>query len=408
MQTRMPCWRLPVEVSEMAQIAQQLRAGHPAVSDRVEETVAHRLVLVLVVDDAEAVAEEDLLGQPGAACIFGGLADEVERAVGRRAEHGGQGVLGRVARARRGGVEEDQHEGVAQPSDVVAFAQGRVFAAEERVGDGCDGDALPGVAEDLRSGDHQDPVLRIAGHGSLVGGLEGAAERLAEVHAEVGVVACGQFADRAQLVLRQADPRRIVGVRVDDGRHVARRQVAFDLRTEFLGAVVVDVERLARDAQNAHLTALYGEARVDEEDLALRGVELRAEQEGVVASLHRADGRDASLRGDLDVEESPKEARCRLLELRDAEHVGILRGYAGTQGGAFGLDAHPFGRESRDAHLQVEEFGLRVALHHAGDVARLADRRLCDVRDVHPLECRAEDAPVEGYVHRSACFRAAS
>ena len=62
-------------------------AGHRAVADRVEESVADRLVAVLVVDDAESVAEERLLGQPGAPGVLRGFAHEVQFAVGRRAEH---------------------------------------------------------------------------------------------------------------------------------------------------------------------------------------------------------------------------------------------------------------------------------------------------------------------------------
>ncbi len=213
----------------------------------------------------------------------------------------------------------------------------------------------------------------------------------------------------AQLLLRQADPRRVVGVRVDDGRHVAGGEVALDLRADFLAPEVVDVERLRGDAEDAHLTALHGESGVDEENLVFGRVELRAHQERGEAALHRPDGRDASFGGDLHAEKGFEEARSLLFQLRDALHGGVARRDALLQGRAFGFDAHALGRQSRHAHFEVEELGAGFALHHAGDVARLADRGLRDVRDVHPLQCGAQTGSVEGYLHhRFVCFRVAS
>ena len=320
-----------------------------------------------------------------------------------------------MARAGRGCIEKDQYVGVAQPSDVVTPAQGGVLAAEKRIGDRRHGDSLPGVAEYLRPGDQQDVIVRVAGHRSLVGGFERPSQRFAEIHAEVGevldddgVVPRGQLADRAQLVLREADPRRIVGVRVDDGRHVACGEDALNLRPQLFAPVIVDVERLRGNAENAHLTALHGESGVDEEDFAPLRVELRAEQECGEAALHRPDGGDAAPGGHLYVEEGFQEARRLRLEFRNAEHVGILRRDARLQGRAFGLDARPFGRQPRHAHFEVEELHARVALHRAGDVARLADRGLRDVGYVHPLQRGAQAGPVERYFHGFVCFWAAS
>ena len=79
------------------QFAQQLRAGQIAVADRVEESVAYRLVLILVVDDAETVAQEQFLREPCAACVFRRFGHEIQPAVGRGAEHRREGVLGRMA-----------------------------------------------------------------------------------------------------------------------------------------------------------------------------------------------------------------------------------------------------------------------------------------------------------------------
>ena len=278
---RTPSCRLPVDESEMAQFAQQLGAAHRAVADRVEETVAHLLVEVLVVDDAEPVAQERLLRELRAAGVLRGVAHEVEPPVGRGVEHRGQRMLRRVARAGRSGVEDAEHIGVAQTRHAVAFEQGGVVAPVEFVGDCGYGDALTGVAEDLRTREHQDVVVRVAGDGGLERRLAGAAQLFAEVHAEVGevlhddrVVLRRQPADDLQFLFREADPRRVVRVGVDDRRDVALAQIAFELLAQLLGAVVVDVERDARDVHQMRLAPLHGETRVDEEDLPALRVEL--------------------------------------------------------------------------------------------------------------------------------------
>ena len=282
----------------------------------------------------------------------------------------------------------------------------------EFVGDGCDGDALAGVAEYLRTGDHQDVVVRVPGHGGLVGRIERASQGFAEVHAKVGevfdddgVVSGSQLADRTQLILGEAYPRRIVGVRIDDGGDVALCEVAFQLWAQFFGAVFIDVERCAGDIEDLHLVALHGESGVDEEDRILPGRELRAEQESRETALHRPDCRDAALRCDPDVEERADETRSLLFEFGDAEHVGVLRRHARLQGPAFGFDPRLFGRKPRHAHFEVQEFHPRLRFHDAGYVARLADRRLGDVRNVHALQRGVEHGAVYRQPsHCAVCF----
>ena len=154
-----------------------------------------------------------------------------------------------------------------------------------------------------------------------------------------------------------------------------------------------------------HLIALYGESGVDEEDFVLFRVQLRAEQEQCETALHRADGRNAALRCDADVEERADETRSLLLQFRDAGHAGVLRRHALPEGFAFGFDADLFGRESRNAHFEVQEFRSRFVFQYAGDVARLADGRLRDVGDVHALQRGVEHGAVEWKpFHYSVCF----
>ena len=77
----------------------QLAAGHILIADGEVETVGYRLVKVAVVDDVETVAEENLLELVGAVAVDFHLVAEVVLTVAGGTEHGGQGILGRVAGA---------------------------------------------------------------------------------------------------------------------------------------------------------------------------------------------------------------------------------------------------------------------------------------------------------------------
>ncbi len=157
-----------------------------------------------------------------------------------------------------------------------------------------------------------------------------------------------------------------------------------------------------------HLIALYGESGVDEEDFVLFRVQLRAEQEQCETALHRADGRNAALRCNADVEERADETRSLLLQFRDAGHAGVLRRHALPEGFAFGFDADLFGRESRNAHFEVQEFRSRFVFQYAGDVARLADGRLRDVGDVHLPKNVVQERGFDRHLHRCMLLRAYS
>ena len=132
---------------------------------------------------------------------------------------------------------------------------------------------------------------------------------------------------------------------------------------------------------------------------------LRADLEQAKAALHRADGRDASLGGDVDVEERLDEARSLALERGDARDAGVDRSVSLGEGLLFGFDADSLRRKARNAHFEVQEFHPRLRFHDAGYVARLADRRLGDVRNVHALQRGVEHGAVYRQPsHCAVCF----
>lgn len=94
------------------------------------------------------------------------------------------------------------------------------------------------------------------------------------------------------------------------------------------------------------LLALHREARVDEQNGVFLGVALRADLEQAEAALHRADGRDASLGGDVDVEERLDEARSLALERGDARDAGVDRSVSLGEGLLFGFDADSLRRKA--------------------------------------------------------------
>ena len=114
---------------------------------------------------------------------------------------------------------------------------------------------LSGIAESLRPADKQDVVVGIVCHGRLVRRLERTAHVLTEVHCEVcqvfhydGIILRCQLADGAQLVVGEAHPRGVVGVRVDYGADVSLLEIALELWPQLVAAIVIHVKRLVGNA----------------------------------------------------------------------------------------------------------------------------------------------------------------
>ena len=243
------------------------------------------------------------------------LVAEVVFAVAGSTEHGGQGILCRVAGARRERIKHAGRENKAEGQTLVTCCQVGIVAMEQLVADAHHTNALAGIAESLGAADEQHVIIGIMGYRRLEGSFEGLREVLPEVHSEVGqvfhddavVLGC-QRADGLKFPLSQAYPRRVVGVGIDDGAYIAVFQIGLQLRAELIASVVVDVESLVFHALHLQLHLLYGEAGVDEEHGVLLLIGLRAGEERGKRSLHGASNGYTALGLDIDVDECLDEA----------------------------------------------------------------------------------------------------
>ncbi len=96
----------------------------------------------------------------------------------------------------------------------------------------------------------------------------------------------------------------VVGVGVEQAVDVALAQHFFKLGAQFLATVVVDVEMLHRDAQNAVLELMHWETRVDEEHGVLLDARMTGDHEGGEGTLHGTHGGHAVGGINVEVEEA--------------------------------------------------------------------------------------------------------
>ena len=260
------------------------------------------------------------------------------------------------------------------------------MAVEELVADAHHTDALAGIREGLGAADEEHIVVCIARHRGLVGRLKRHTQVLAEVHSEVGqvfhhdgVILRRQLADGLQLALREAHPRGVVGVGIDDGADIALLEVALQLAAQLRAAEVIDVEGLVVHTLHLQLHLLHGEARVDEQHgvLLLRG--LRTGEERSEGALHGTRHRHTALGGDIHADESLHEARCLPFEFGIALNVRIRVGDAVLQGFDLGIDTHLCGRQTGDAHLHLDELYPTLLLSHRSHLLHFADGGLGEI-----------------------------
>ena len=116
---------------------------------------------------------------------------------------------------------------------------------------------------------------------------------LAEIHAKVGevlehddVVFVCQLTDDAELFVCQADPCRVVRIRVQHAVDVAFREYLLEFLAQLLATVVVDVELLHRDAQNLALELVNRESWVDKEHGVLLLINMSCDHEARKCALH--------------------------------------------------------------------------------------------------------------------------
>ena len=195
------------------QLPCQLSAGHARISDGEVETVSHRLVAILVIYNVETVTAKDFFQFRCPFAINLNLVAETVFAVAGSAEHFGQCILCRVARAAAQRIQHAGAEDQTEGQSLVTLCQVVIVAAEQLIADAYHANAFAGIAECLRSADEQHVVVGVAGNGRLVGRLERHAQVLAEVHRKVCqifhndcIVLCGQFTYRLQFGFRHAYP----------------------------------------------------------------------------------------------------------------------------------------------------------------------------------------------------------
>ena len=152
-------------------------------------------------------------------------------------------------------------------------------------------------------------------------------------------------------------------------------------QAQLVATVLIDVEGLHGDAQDAALLLLHGETRVDEEDLGLLGIVAGEGEEAGEACLHGADSGHAAVGGDVDVEEVLDETGSLFLEVGGTVDLGVDAGDAALEGLNLGLDTHLRGGQARNAHLHLHKAHAGLLLHILYHLAHLADAGLAGVLD---------------------------
>ena len=263
----------------------------------------------------ETVTTEYLLQLMGTLAIDADLLAEIVLAIGSSTQHGSHSILGTVAGTATEGIEHAGREDQTKGQTLVTLCQIVEMTMEQLVRDTGHTNTFASIAEGLGTRNQQDVIIRIATYRGLIRCLERYAQILAEVHGEVrqvfhddGVILCSQASDGLQFLLVQTNPRRVVGIRIDNGTDVALREIALQLGSELVATIVVNVEGLVLDAHDLQLHLLNGEAWVDEQHGILLLRCLRTGKERGKRALHGTSDGYATFRSHVETYESLDEA----------------------------------------------------------------------------------------------------
>ena len=358
---------------------------------------------VLVVYDVKAVFAEKPLHLFRPPAVFHRVGHEIDLSVAGRFVHRREAELYRMAGAGSDHVHDRVGKRVAEKSgSVVAFGQGRVTAVEEFVGNTYDGHSLAGIAEYFRGRQHQHVVVGVTRYGRLERRFERTAQIASEIHREVGqvfehdrVVLRGQLADNLQFLLFEADPGRIVRVRIDDRRDISLFQKAFQLIAQRCSPIVENVELAVFDTQYFQLRFLDRESRVDEQHGILTGRALARDDERAERSRDRSGSRNTGFRRDVYVQEGLYEARGFAFELRNAFGGRVDGCDTGVERRFFGGDSYLVGAQARYALVHPDERDARALLQGRGQQHYLSDRGLCQVGDLQLVDDRFDQLSTE-------------
>ena len=100
------------------------------------------------------------------------------------------------------------------------------------------------------------------------------AQIAAEIHTEIGqilhhhnIIFCSQLTNNSQFRFLQTYPRRIVRIRINNRRHIARQEHLFQLLTQSLATIVINIKLLPRSTNHSQLRLLNRKSRVDKQHL---------------------------------------------------------------------------------------------------------------------------------------------
>ena len=183
-----------------------------------------------------------------------------------------------------------------------------------------------------------------------------------EVHSEVSqilkhndVMLVCQFANALQLFLGEANPRRIVRIRIHDAVDIALRHYLIELLDKSLTTIAVDIETYVLQADYITLGCLHREARLNEQHGVLLSVghSVTDGKECGECALHTTSCRDATERVDIKPDESLAELRCSLLDARNTAVRRILSSASVSQCLLLSLQGNIRRLETRNAHLKM-------------------------------------------------------
>ena len=152
-----------------------------------------------------------------------------------------------------------------------------------------------------------------------------------EVHAEVSqvfhdndIVLRSEFANDSQFFFFQANPCRIVRIRIYDSSNVTLSQERFQLFTKRLASVMIDIEFFPLCTDDAKLGLLNRETRVDEQDLVLTRCALGTSDERAIRARHTTHSRHTRTWRDIHIKECLHETGSFVLQFRHTRSSRIL------------------------------------------------------------------------------------
>ncbi len=207
--------------------------------------------------------------------ILAGIFYKIDFTFGGQTKHFSVCILSRSRTSRSNHIKNGSNQCRAEhPCIFIPFRQCRKLAVEQFITDTRQRHALSGIAEYLGRRKHQDIIIRISCHGGRIGRFERMSHIPTEIHAEISQIfhhnhlipGC-QFTDYLQLLLFQADPCRIIRIRIDDRCYIAFAQETFQFLAQGLSPIMIDIKLFPLHADDAKLGFLNRKSGINEQYL---------------------------------------------------------------------------------------------------------------------------------------------